>query len=202
VSEVIAGGRLGRITHGRVRLSHDGAVPRDGGQGWLPERFFEPASAVGGALTDLGCHPVYLIQRFLGPTPETISATYRSVTDRKVEDQAVVSVGYPNGAIGVIEASFVGRTPFSIEISGTDGALRYVDDGSGLVVSNRSAGADAVEALPVPADRPDPFDQWVGHIRSNTRADDNLSRAVELTRLVVASNRAARQRRTITYLEG
>jgi len=32
----------------------------------------------------------------------------------------------------------------------------------------------------------------VDHIAAGTRADDNLARAVELTRLVVAANQAAR----------
>ena len=36
----------------------------------------------------------------------------------------------------------------------------------------------------MPADAEDAFAQWVGHIRDGTRADDNLARAVELTRLV------------------
>ncbi|MET0695474.1 MAG: Gfo/Idh/MocA family oxidoreductase, partial [Propionibacteriaceae bacterium] len=64
ITDVIAGGGLGRLTYARVRLSHDGAV-----DGWLPDRFFDPAPSVGGALTDLGCHPVYLTQLFLGANP-------------------------------------------------------------------------------------------------------------------------------------
>ena len=71
MDDVLAAGALGTLTYGRVRLSHDGATA-----GWLPERFYDPATAVGGALTDLGCHPVYLIQRWLGARPERVSATY------------------------------------------------------------------------------------------------------------------------------
>ena len=102
LSEIVDGERLGRLTYGRVRLCHNGATA-----GWLPERFFDPEEAVGGALVDLGCHPVYLIQLFLGERPETVSACYRSVTGRGVEDQAVVTLGYPDGAIGVVETGFV-----------------------------------------------------------------------------------------------
>ena len=46
----------------------------------------------------------------------------------------------------------------------------------------------AARAGPTPTDA---FAQWVGHMRDGTRADDNLARAVELTRLVVAANEAA-----------
>ena len=113
---MLAAGALGTLTYGRVRLSHDGATA-----GWLPERFYDPATAVGGALTDLGCHPVYLIQRWLGARPERVSATYGSVTGRAVEDHAVVTAGYADGRIGVIETGFVSRDPYAIELHGTDG---------------------------------------------------------------------------------
>jgi hypothetical protein len=51
----------------------------------------------------------------------------------------------------------------------------------------------------VPEHNPDPFAQWVDHIGNGTRADDNLTRAVELTRLVAAANQAAEEGRTISY---
>ena len=103
----------------RIRLSHDGAIA-----GWLPERFYDPEAAVGGALSDLGCHPVYLTQLFLGALPATVSATYASFTRRQVEDQAVVTLGYPGGAIGVVETGFLSRDPFTIEMHGTRPAWR------------------------------------------------------------------------------
>jgi 1,5-anhydro-D-fructose reductase (1,5-anhydro-D-mannitol-forming) len=200
ISEIIGSGQLGRLTYGRVRLSHDGAVSSGADPGWLPERFFDPATAIGGALTDLGCHPVYLIQRFLGSRPETVSATYRSVTNRRVEDHAVVTVGYPDQKIGVIEAGFVSDNPFTVEIFGTRGRIRYSDDGSGLVVAGQARGGDESHSVPVPDDGRNAFAQWIEHITHDTRADDNLAAALELTRLVVAANRAAAEGRTISYV--
>lgn len=191
IQEVLDKGSLGRLTYGRVRLSHDGAIPRDGKEGWLPQRFFEPKAAIGGALTDLGCHPVYLIQLFLGATPETVSATYRSVADRGLEDNAVVVAGYGDQKIGVIEAGFASSNPFTIELFGTEGTLTYTDAGNLLTVNG--------EQLPVPEHSPDPFAQWVEHITNGTRADENIERAVELTRLVVAANAAAESNRVISY---
>ncbi|WP_239063031.1 Gfo/Idh/MocA family oxidoreductase [Streptomyces sp. SID13031] len=191
IRDVIAGGELGRLTYGRVRLSHDGAIPRNGNDGWLPQRFFDQKAAIGGALTDLGCHPVYLLQLFLGAGPETVSATYRSVAGRGLEDNAVVTVGYPDQKIGVIEAGFASPNPFTIEIFGTDGSLTYTDEGNVLRVAGKQ--------LPVPEHSLDPFGQWVDHITEGTRADDNLARAVELTRLVVAANEAAEQGQAIAY---
>ncbi|MGW6280232.1 Gfo/Idh/MocA family protein [Kribbella sp. NPDC055071] len=191
ISEVIEDGTLGTITYGRVRLSHDGAIPRDGVAGWLPQRFFEPTTAIGGALTDLGCHPVYLTQLFLGAQPDTVGATYRSIAERGLEDNAVVVVGYPDQKVGVIEAGFASNNPFTIELFGTDGTLTYTDAGNVLLVNG--------EQVDVPEHGPDAFAQWVDHITNGTRADDNISRAVELTRLVVAANEAAKTGSTVAY---
>ena len=191
IQEVLEKGSLGQVTYGRVRLSHDGAIPRDGKEGWLPQRFFEPKAAIGGALTDLGCHPVYLTQLFLGATPETVSATYRSVAGLGLEDNAVVVAGYADQTIGVIEAGFASNNPFTIELFGTEGTLTYTDRGNVLLVNG--------EQVEVPEHSPDPFAQWVGHIVNDTRADENIERAVELTRLVVAANAAAESNRVISY---
>jgi 1,5-anhydro-D-fructose reductase (1,5-anhydro-D-mannitol-forming) len=188
IRAVLDSGRLGRVSYCRVRLSHDGALNRGTEPGWLPERFFEPAAAIGGALTDLGCHPVYLTQLFLGPDPDTVAATYRCVTGHAVEDHAVVTIGYADGAIGVIEAGFVSEDPFTIEIFGTHGHLRY-SDAAALLLG--AFGDEKPHPLPLPDDGPDAFAQWVEHIAQHTRADDNLARAVALTRLVVAANAAA-----------
>jgi 1,5-anhydro-D-fructose reductase (1,5-anhydro-D-mannitol-forming) len=198
IHDVIGNGRLGELTYGRIRLSHDGAIPRGGAEGWLPQRFFDQKAAIGGALTDLGCHPVYLLQMFLGADPETVSATYRSAAGRGLEDNAVVTVGYRDQKIGVVEAGFASRNPFTIEIFGTEGSLTYTETGNALRVSGPAFGGDD-QQLPVPDHGTDPFAQWVDHITHDTRADDNLTRAVELTRMVVAANQAAEQGRTISY---
>jgi predicted dehydrogenase len=191
IQDVLAGGALGQLTYGRVRLSHDGAIGRDGKDGWLPHRFFDPKAAIGGALTDLGCHPVYLTQLFLGATPETVSATYRSVAGLGLEDNAVVVVGYGDERIGVIEAGFASNNPFTIELFGTEGTLTYTDRGNVLLLNG--------EPIDVPEHGQDAFAQWVDHITNGTRADDNIQRAVELTRLVAAANAAAEANRVIAY---
>lgn len=187
--------RLGELSYGRIRLSHDGAIG-----GWLPERFYDPAAAVGGALSDLGCHPIYLTQLFLGAIPGTVSATYASLTRRQVEDQAVVTLGYPSGAIGVVETGFVSRDQFSIEMQGTRASLTY--DSSDNLLRLQHAGSDNWQPLALPQDGADVFSQWVTDIRGGTRANDNLTRAVELSRLVSAANAAAATGTTVHYAAG
>jgi len=126
-----------------------------------------------------------------------VNATYAAFTKRQVEDQAVVSLGYPGGAIGVVETGFLSRGPFIIEMHGTSASLAYESTDNRLRV--RGAGADGWQLLSVPQDDADAFSRWVTHIREGTRADDNLSRAVELTRLVSAANTAAATGTTVRY---
>ena len=66
----------------------------------------------------------------------------------------------------------------------------------------RKAGADTWESLAVPPDEARAFSQWVTHIRAGTRADENLTRAVELTRLVSTANTAAATGTTVRLRDG
>lgn len=184
---LIADGALGELTYARVRMAHDGWIG-----GWLPERFADPRAAVGGALSDLGCHPLYLIQRFLGAEPTSVAASYGSVTGRAVEDNAVVTLGYPNGALGVAEASFV-TTPgaFAFELRGTEGSLLYGFGGERMLAKGPHFDADAWTEVALPEPGPTPLEQWVEHALAGTQADENQRAAIDLTRVVVAANAAA-----------
>ena len=53
--------------------------------------------------------------------------------------------------------------------------------------------------MPVPADAPDAYGRWVTAIRTGVEETENLDRAVELTRLVVAANEAASSGTVISY---
>ena len=192
---VLADRRLGDITLVRVRLSHDGAV----GRRWLPARFFDPEEAGGGALIDLGCHPMYLTRLFLGGMPDRLTASYGHVTGRAVEDNAVALLHCPSGAIGVVEAGFVNPySPFTIEVHGTEGSLLFGTPEPRLLVRSAPAGRDDDwTELPLPDDAPGPFDQWIGHIEQDTTATENIAMAVDLTTLVHAADRSARTGRTV-----
>jgi predicted dehydrogenase len=192
---ILADGRLGDLTLVRVRLSHDGAV----GRRWLPAQFFDPDEAGGGALIDLGCHPMYLTRLFLGGMPDRLTASYGHVTGHAVEDNAVALLHFPNGAIGVVEAGFVNpHSPFTIEVHGTKGSLLYGTPEARMLVRNTPAGRDeAWTEVALPERAAGPFDQWVSHIEHGTLATENIALAVDLTTLMDAANRSARTGRTI-----
>lgn len=181
--EVLEAGTLGRISYSRVRLAHDGSTGD-----WLPTRFYDPAEAIGGAFSDLAAHPVYLTQLILGAESSSVRAAYTDMTGRGVEDNAVVTITTPDGAIGVIETGFVTPfSPFTIEVQGTEGTLLYGFDEGRIQLGTAEGWTD----LEVPADIDAPFAQWVTAIRTGTPTTENLERARALTQLVVAANAAA-----------
>jgi predicted dehydrogenase len=189
IRRLLAEGRLGEVTLARTRLSHDGALP----PGWLPAQFFNAEEAGGGALIDLGCHPMYLTRLFLGGMPETVTATYGHVTGRDVEDNAVAVLRYPSGAIGLAEAGFVNRhSPFTIEVHGTDGSLLYGTPHPRLLIASGGGGRDEWSELPLPDPLPSPFEEWLTHIEQGTTATENIALALDLTTLMDAANRSAR----------
>lgn len=110
-------GAFGRITYARVRDAHSGVCG-----GWLPDYWFEKKDAAGGAMMDLGCHPMYLLAYFLGK-PKRISGMFTSPYGKPVDENAVAVAEFDGGALGVSETGFVSIGPSTIEIYGTEGTL-------------------------------------------------------------------------------
>ncbi|GCE10436.1 Gfo/Idh/MocA family protein [Tengunoibacter tsumagoiensis] len=193
---------LGSLTLVRTRLSHNGAIATpDHPQGWLPAHFFNREQCGGGALIDLGCHPMYLARLFLG-LPESVSASFGYVTGREVEDNAVVTLRYPDGALGIVEAGFVNRfSPFTIEIHGTEGSLFFGTPDEEIILRSSLVGGDNGERwhqqTELPAELPSAFQQWVQHIQQGTRATENIAAALDLTRLMEAANLSAQSNRPV-----
>ena len=185
-AELVDAGALGEVTYARVRVAHDGWIG-----GWLPERFADPVAAIGGAFADLGCHPAYLVQRFLGAHPDEVTAAYGHVTGRAVEDNAVVVARYPGGAIGVAEASFV-TTPgaAALEVRGTEASLLFGFGQETLIAKGGRFGETWAPVPLVEAAR-SPYALWVDAIHGEADPAGNLQAAVDLTRFVVAANTSA-----------
>lgn len=196
IRDILSQGVLGKITLVRARLSHNGATAN-----WLPEHFYNLEQCGGGALIDLGCHPMYLTRLFLNEMPKEVSAHFGYLTGKEVEDNAVAILNAPSGAIGIVEAGFVNNhSPFTLEVHGTEGTLLYGNPESQLLLRTSTPGAQSSEqwtAQVIPPNRESAFDQWVQHIENNTSADENVSLAIDLTKLMEASNRSANEHRAI-----
>ena len=194
IEEILAAGELGDLSYIRVRVSHDGAIRRDGNPQWLPETFFDRSEAMGGAMIDFGAHPYYLVHRFAG-LPESITASYLSVSGHEVEDQALVVCNYPNRLTGVAEASFLGGAiGMWIEIHGSDGSLLFDFDDA---LRTKRRGENVWTTREVPADGVTPFDRWVDHIQRGEQDPENVAEALALTKMAAAAERSAAERRTV-----
>ncbi|MGO4107009.1 Gfo/Idh/MocA family protein [Paenibacillus sp. YAF4_2] len=197
IQKVLESGDIGKVTMVRVRLSHNGATAN-----WLPEHFYNLEQCGGGALIDLGCHPMYLTRLFLGELPVQVQASFGYVTGKKVEDNAVSILTTANGALGIVEAGFVNaHSPFTIEVHGTEGSLLYgTPDAKVLVRSNKNGESEWI-AAEQESGRNKAFEQWAEHIQSNTVAVDNIRMAQELTMLMEASNRSVAEKRAVRLEE-
>src|SRR5437588_10170868 len=104
IRDILAQHLLGDVTLVRIRVSHDGALrTEDHPEGWLPAHFFSLEQCAGGAMIDLGCHPMYLSSVFMG-MPEGVTASYGYVTGRGAEYSAVATLHDASGCIGIVES--------------------------------------------------------------------------------------------------
>lgn len=116
--EHIENGDFGTVTNVRIRNAHDGVSGK-----WLPEYWFVKEDCAGGAMMDLGCHPMYLLSYLCG-MPKKITGIANSLFGTPVDENAVSVIEFENGAIGISETSFLAySSPYTIEVHGTDGIL-------------------------------------------------------------------------------
>ncbi|WP_418558131.1 Gfo/Idh/MocA family protein [Hominenteromicrobium sp.] len=121
--EMIARGDFGKISLVRIRNGHDGVSG-----GWLPDYWFDEKDTAGGALMDLGCHPMYTAAWLLG-APKRISAMMTAPFGSKVDEAATATIEFENGAVCTGETSFISyNTPGSVEIYGSDATLVAIGD--------------------------------------------------------------------------
>lgn len=182
--KVIDEGMLGTITYFRVRNAHSGAS-----DGWLPPHFYSKEQCGGGAMIDLGAHPMYLINWLMGQPTEMASA-FTHVTGQNVEDNAVSIMKYPNGAIAVSETGFVSSpSPFMMEIYGTCGAL--IIQGDKISLSSRKIDNKEYAGFITPAALPEkqkhPVAVFVDGVLKNEEMAYGIDEAIQLTKMMVAA---------------
>src|SRR5690606_41745156 len=95
-------GLIGQVTSVRTRMAHNGAS-----DGWLPPHFFDPVACGGGAMIDLGCHPMYLA-RWIGGKPKKVTARFTRFFERyEVDGNSVVIFQFYSGVHGFLDRFFV-----------------------------------------------------------------------------------------------
>ncbi|MBR4866257.1 MAG: Gfo/Idh/MocA family oxidoreductase [Clostridia bacterium] len=119
----IAEGAFGKLSLIRYRNAHNGVSGN-----WLPEYWFDGTKSGGGAMMDLGCHGMYFLCD-IGGKPKRISALFNQFYGTGLDENAICTVEFENGTIGVNETSFISYSaPGVVEIYGTEGSLIAVGD--------------------------------------------------------------------------
>ncbi len=176
---------LGEITLLRVRNAHNGAVAN-----WLPSHFYDPVACGGGAMMDLGAHPMYLSRWLLGE-PNNISSVFNNYTDRAVEDNAVSVIEFDNKAIAIVETGFVSpNSPSSMELYGTEGSLFIGGPDNVVKISSKKYAPNSngfVTPDELPEALPSAMSQWVDAIRNNSEVHFGLEEGIQLTELMEAA---------------
>lgn len=183
IRDLLDSGKLGKITYAKFRKAHTGSIDN-----WLPAFFYDKEQCGGGAMMDLGAHPMYLLEWALGKT-KSVSSAFTEMTGRGVEDNAVSVLEFENGAIGVSETSFVSwGNPLVFEISGTDGWLLMTDNE--LRYQTRESGGWVRPELPARA--PHPIDYFIDSVLNDTpNTMYTIDEAVSLTELMDAAYKSA-----------
>lgn len=174
-------GKLGTLNYARVRKAHNGSLGD-----WLPPHFYDPVACGGGAMIDLGAHPMYLLCALLGE-PVSVKSTFTQMSGRGVEDNAVSLLEFENGAIGVSETGFMSvGYPFTIELGGTEGALLMRNQKVSWCCAE--TGNHWVDVDVLPEALPSPLAQWaMAEKPEDISPDFNIDAAVRLTRVMEAA---------------
>jgi predicted dehydrogenase len=177
---MIDGGMIGAPNYLRVRMAHDGALA-----GWLPDYWYDVGKAGGGAMMDLGCHPMYIAAYLLGKPARIASVFTTTYAPPPADDHAVSAVEFEGGAIAVLETGFV--SPYNancFELLGTEGAIVQVDGGAVRVRSNKlfKGGWFTPDKLPGPLGAP--IRIWLDGIISGAPVPFGTDSAIALTELL------------------
>ena len=167
----VASGALGKVTHARYRNAHHAAYGR-----WFDspdvQWFTMPDLAGGGAFMDMGTHAVHRLRTVVGPVKSsmaTIGNASGIYTD--VDDNGVALLQFENGAVGIVEASWVQTGGLSgFEVTGSEATL-YEHPELGYVTE--SPGRDnKPQPVPKGVERPTGVDRLVAAVEGEVTREE------------------------------
>jgi len=142
VKEIVDSGAIGKPTLAHFHTGHEGLIYSPF-EAW----FYDPAKAGGGALMDLGVHPIYDSLFLFGPAKEVSGMTSIAfkerilgdfpVKDIQVEDNSVTTIKFESGMMVVTDVSFTRMADRSNSaIYGTEGTIILGDAAGPLLVNS------------------------------------------------------------------
>lgn len=176
--QAIDDGLLGNIHFMRMRVAHDGAS-----RAWLPDYWYDAKKAGGGAMMDLGCHPMYMASYLLGKPLRIASMFNNTCAPNGVDDNAVCVVEFENKAIAVLETSFIApHHGESFELLGSLGAI--VQEGKEIKMRTSQIKDGWFTPDRLPEQQPAAIRQWLDGIEKGTPIPFDLNKAIALTELL------------------
>ncbi len=180
--KMMAEGHFGKITMVRMRDAHSGVSGN-----WLPAYWFDKDDAAGGAMMDLGCHPMYLLAYLCGK-PVRVTGLFSTIYGKPVDENAVAIAEFENGALGIAETSFDSFTsPQTLEIYGTDGTLiAHGEDDVRFASKKLGSVVNGFIKPTLPPAKPHPLVQFLEALENGTGSPDGLGidDALALTELL------------------
>jgi predicted dehydrogenase len=195
--ELVGQGRIGRVTRvvWETLRTRPAATSGDEDRNWR----LDPAIAGGGVLTDHGWHVFYVVQRWIGEAPRTVSARLetRRHAQWPVEDTATVRIAFDGAAAEILLTWAAAARRNWAQLTGTEGTLELRDD----TIVLRGKGAEERWPCPPPlsdgSQHPEWFDvvadEFLAALAAPGTGADNLAEAslcVALEHAARASSRA------------
>ena len=182
--QIIDSGVLGQVNTARFRNAHNGASGD-----WLPDYWYIEKDACGGAMMDLGCHPMYVANYLFGSPARITSmynATQKKAIDAGIEDNALNLIEFKNKAIAMVETSFVTPvSPWAFEIYGTEGMLLGSDNNVRLSTPETRKLRDGfIEVTKLPKALPSPMKTWFNAIENGDPVVFDIKAGIGLSELL------------------
>jgi predicted dehydrogenase len=197
IKKLVDEGALGRVTGARFRRSHGGVSDH-----WLPDYWFDTSLTGGGAMMDLGAHPVYLLS-FLFGAPKRLCGLTSNPFGTSSDENAAALAEFKDGVLGIMETAFVTfGVPDLFEVYGTGGSVFM--RGQEIRVSAKALdGLSFKDASPVslPPARPSPVIQFAEACISRSPAPEylGLEDALVMTKMIEALYQSDRTGRTVRF---
>ena len=197
IKQLVDTGLLGRITGARFRRSHSGVSDN-----WLPDYWFDVSKTGGGAMMDLGAHPVYVLS-FLFGAPIRISGMTSNPFGTSSDENAIAVAEFKDGILGTLETAFVTYgVPDLLEVYGTEGSV-FMQGGEIKVSTKSLDGLSFNNARPrsLPEARPAPLLQFVDACINRLPSPEyfGLDDAVLLTRITEAVYQSDKSGQTVKF---
>jgi 1,5-anhydro-D-fructose reductase (1,5-anhydro-D-mannitol-forming) len=203
IKQVLDEGWIGKVTLMRARVAHSAALDVWFSKEKHNDWFVDAKLAGGGALFDLGCHTVDVMRWFMGQPKKMLSMIQNFSGTYPIDDNSVIVVEFENGALGVLDTSFVHRAgPNPMEIWGTEGYVGR-DPSGGVLLASPKLQPEGIQGYikptRLPPELPHPMNQWISAILHDTPMTITVEDGRNLTEMLEGAYKAAREKREITF---